>query len=422
MRYFGLLVLLAMASVPFAAHAASCQRTIGVVLPLTGSLSATGQENVKAIQLAVDDFNAAGGVNGCTLDAKVYDSQTQPAIGVDAAKKLIDINNVPAIVGAYSSGVSMAILTSATEPNGVVQISAGSTSPAFTQLAKQGKTRGYWFRTCPSDALQGVAMAYVAHDKAHLSRVAVIYLNNPYGVGLSHRFEQAFTAYGGKVTAMVPYNPKQPSYRSEVAKALQGNPQALFLVAYPNEGATVLREWISNGGAQTYLFPDALNAPQFIGNIGARYLNGHVWGTVPGSMGTKSQPIVAAEFKDKYGHGFTQPYDTNAYDAVASIALAMEAGKCDSGSCIRDHIRKVTNDANGTPVTAGVAGLKRAAQLLAEGKPIRYIGASGDLSYDAQGDVQGPEVIWRVEGGKIVNAQMLSPTRIAEITKQLGLK
>lgn len=422
MRYLGLVFSLALAAIPLASHAASCDKTIGVVLPLTGSLSATGQENVKAIQLAVDDFNAAGGINGCTLKSIVYDSQTAPAVGVDAAKKLIDINHVPAIIGAYSSGVSMAILTSATAPNKVVQISAGSTSPAFTQLAKQGKTDGYWFRTCPSDALQGVAMAYVAHDKAMLKRVAVIYLNNPYGVGLADRFQQAFSAYGGKVTAMVPYNPKQPSYRSEVTKALQGNPQALFLVAYPNEGATVLREWISNGGAQTYLFPDALNAPQFIGDIGGKYLNGHVWGTVPGSMSTKSQPIVAAEFEKKFGHGFTQPYDTNAYDAVASIALAMEAGKCDSGSCIRDHIRKVTNDANGTPVTAGVAGLKQASELLAAGKSIRYVGASGDLQFDAQGDIQGPEVIWQVEGGNIVNKQTMMPAEIAAITKKLGLK
>ena len=147
MRYLGLVFSLALAAIPLASHAASCDKTIGVVLPLTGSLSATGQENVKAIQLAVDDFNAAGGINGCTLKSIVYDSQTAPAVGVDAAKKLIDINHVPAIIGAYSSGVSMAILTSATAPNKVVQISAGSTSPAFTQLAKQGKTDGYWFRT-----------------------------------------------------------------------------------------------------------------------------------------------------------------------------------------------------------------------------------------------------------------------------------
>ncbi|AOV15924.1 hypothetical protein BJI67_01505 [Acidihalobacter aeolianus] len=424
MRYTHYMATALLAALPFGAHAASsdCSIPIGAVLPLTGSLSATGQENVKAVQLAVKDFNEAGGVNGCTLKAVIYDSQTQPSVGVDAAKKLIDINHVPALVGAYSSGVSMAILTSATAPAGVVQISAGSTSPAFTQLAKDGKTGGYWFRTCPSDALQGVAMAYVAKEKAHLKKVAVIYLNNPYGLGLANRFKEAFSAYGGKITSMVVYNPQQPSYRSEVSKALEGHPQALFLVAYPNEGATILREWISSGGAQKYLFPDALNAPQFVSSIGAKYLNGHVWGTVPGSMETPSLPILKKEFKAAYGTDFTQPYDPNAYDAVATIALAMEAGKCKTGACIKDHIRTVTGDPMGVKVEAGVAGFKKARMLLAEGKKIQYVGASGDLKFDAQGDVQGPEVVWQVKRGNITNVQTMSADEIAGITKKLGLK
>lgn len=419
--YLGLAVSVALGAMPLAAHAA-CTSPIGVVMPLTGSLGVLGQENVKTAQLAAAQFNKAGGINGCTLQLKIADSQTQPAIAVDAAKKLVDISHVPAIVGALSSGVSMAILTSVTAPSKVVQISPGSTSPAFTQLAKEGKTHGYWFRTAPSDALQGVAMAYVAHSQAKLKRVAVIYLNNPYGIGLANRFKQAFTAYGDTVTAMVPYNPRQPSYRSEVTQALQGNPQALFLVGYPTEGATIMREWISNGGANTYLFPDALNSPQFVNNVGAKYLDGHVWGTVPGSTKTKSLPLVKAAFKRMYGHGFTQPYDTNTYDAVAVIALAMEAGKCSTGTCIRDHIRDVTENPKGTPILASIKGFKKARMLLAEGKPIRYIGASGTLQFNKYGDVTGPEVVWRVKKGKIVDVETMSPEQIARITKELGLK
>lgn len=420
-RYLSLAVTLALGALPLAGHAA-CTKSIGMVLPLTGSLGAMGQENVKAGQLAAAQFNKAGGINGCTFDLKIADSRTQPAIAVDAAKKLVDIQHVPAIVGALSSGVSMAMLTSVNVPNKVVQISPGSTSPAFTALAKEGKLHGYWFRTPPSDALQGVAMAYVVHNKAKLKRVAVIYLNNPYGEGLAKRFKQAFTAYGDTVTAMVPYNPKQPSYRSEVTQALQGNPQGLFLVGYPTESATIMREWISNGGANTYMFPDALNSPQFIQDVGGKYLNGHVWGTVPGSTTTKSLPLVKAAFKRMYGHGFTQPYDTNTYDAVAVIALAMEAGKCNTGTCIKDHIRGVTENPKGTPIKASIKGFKEARKLLAEGKPIRYIGSSGTLQFNAEGDVSGPEVVWRVKGGKITDLETMSPEEIGAITKNLGLK
>src|SRR3546814_119575 len=203
------------------AHAA-CTTTLGSVMSLTGSLGVLGQQIAKGAQLAVADLNAAGG-NMCTLKLALLDDQTNPSVGVDAAKKLVDVQHVPAIVGALSSGVSAAILTSVTAPSKVVLISPSSTSPTFTKLAKEGKTGGYWFRTTPSDALQGVAMAKVALDSG-FKKVAVLYLNNAYGQGLSSQFANAFTKLGGTVTQDVVYNPSQPSYRSEVNKALSPKP------------------------------------------------------------------------------------------------------------------------------------------------------------------------------------------------------
>ncbi|MBS0318217.1 MAG: ABC transporter substrate-binding protein, partial [Proteobacteria bacterium] len=180
---------------------AACTTTVGAVMSLTGSLGVLGQKIAQGAELAVADLNSAGGVNGCEMKLSLLDDQTSPSVGVDAAKKLVDVQQVPAIVGALSSGVSAAILTSVTAPSKVVQISPASTSPTFTDLAEQGKTGGYWFRTCPSDALQGVAMAKVAHD-AGLRKVAVMYLNNPYGQGLSKEFSDAFKQLGGTVTLL----------------------------------------------------------------------------------------------------------------------------------------------------------------------------------------------------------------------------
>src|SRR3546814_11658476 len=100
---------------------------------------------------------------------------------------------------ALSSGVSAAILTSVTAPSKVVLISPSSTSPTFTKLAKEGKTGGYWFSTTPSDALQGVAMAKVALDSG-FKKVAVLYLNNAYGQGLSSQVAHAFKQMGATLT------------------------------------------------------------------------------------------------------------------------------------------------------------------------------------------------------------------------------
>ncbi|HEU0196959.1 MAG TPA: ABC transporter substrate-binding protein, partial [Nevskiaceae bacterium] len=103
--------------------AQACTITIGSVMSLTGSLGVLGQQIAKGAQLAVADLNAAGGVNTCTVKLSLLDDQTNPSVGVDAAKKLVDVQHVPAIVGALSSGVSAAVLTSVTAPGKVVLIS-----------------------------------------------------------------------------------------------------------------------------------------------------------------------------------------------------------------------------------------------------------------------------------------------------------
>lgn len=397
---------------------AACTATIGSVMSLTGSLGVLGQQIAKGAQLAVADLNAAGGVDGCTVALSLLDGQTNPSVGVDAAKKLVDVQHVPAIIGALSSGVSAAILTSVAAPGKVVQISPASTSPTFTELAKEGKTGGYWFRTAPSDALQGVAMAKVALD-AGFKKVAVLYLNNAYGQGLSSEFAHAFTKLGGTVTQNVVYNPSQPSYRSEVNKALSPTPDALFLIGYPGDGTTVAREWISAGGPQKFLFPDGLESQDFVNDVGARYMK-QVHGTAPGSSTTPSLATFKQEFKNKFGTLPTQAYIPNAYDGTVIIGLAMAyAKKSDDGTAIRDSIRKVT-DPKGEAVYAGTAQLKKALQLIAQHKPIRYVGASGPLQFDEYGDIDAPMVVWSVDNsGKVNPTGMVTVDQIAALRQKI---
>ena len=385
-------------------------------MSLTGSLGVLGQQIAKGAQLAVADLNAAGGANGCQLALSLLDDQTSASVGVDAAKKLVDVQHVPAIVGALSSGVSAAMLTSVTVPSKVVLISPASTSPTFTQLAKDGKTDGYWFRTTPSDALQGLAMAKVALD-AGFKKVAVMYLNNAYGQGLSQEFVNAFGKLGGTVTQNVVYNPSQPSYRSEVSKALSPAPDAMFLIGYPGDGTTITREWISSGGPQKFLFPDGLESQDFVNDVGAQYMK-DVRGTAAGSVTTPSLDDFNQEFKAKFGELPTQAYIPNAYDGTVLVRLAMNYSKGATGTAVRDGIRKVT-DPKGEKIYAGAAELKKAVKLLAENKPIQYIGASGPLQFDPNGDINAPMVIWSVVDGKVKNTGMVTVEQIADLRQKI---
>ncbi|MBS0294083.1 MAG: ABC transporter substrate-binding protein [Proteobacteria bacterium] len=392
---------------------AACTTTIGSVMSLTGSLGVLGQGIAKGAQLGVADLNSAGGVNTCDVKLSLLDDQTSPSVGVDAAKKLVDIEHVPAIVGALSSGVSAAILTSVTTPGKVVLISPASTSPTFTDMAQQGKTGGYWFRTVPSDALQGVAMAKVAQDAGY-KKVAILYLNNAYGQGLSKEFADAFKRLGGSVTQNVVYNPSQPSYRSEVNKALSPTPDALFLIGYPGDGTTVAREWIGAGGPQKFLLPDGLESQDFVNDVGVQYMK-NVHGTAPGSDKTPSLASFQTEYQAKFGSLPTQAFVTNAYDATVLIGLAMQQGKSNQADAIRDGLRKVT-DPQGEKIYAGVAELKKAAGLLAQGKTIQYIGATGPLQFDKYGDIDAPMQVWGVDAqGKVVPTGMVTVAQIAAL-------
>ena len=401
---------LALATLGLAPAHAACTTTVGAVMSLTGSLGVLGQQIAKGSELAINDLNAARGGNTCELKLSLLDDQTSPSVGVDAAKKLVDVQQVPALIGALSSGVSAAILTSVTAPSQVVQISPASTSPTFSDLARQGKTGGFWFRTCPSDALQGLAMAKVAHD-AGLQKVAVMYLNNPYGQGLSQEFTAGFRQLGGTVTENVVYNPSQPSYRAEVGKALSPAPDALFLIGYPGDGTTITREWIAAGGPQKFLFPDGLESQDFVNDVGAQYMK-DVHGTAPGTDKTPSLATFQGEFQAKFGTLPTQAYIPNAYDATVLVGLAMEQARSSKGPAIRDAIRKVT-DPKGQKVYAGVAELKKAAALLAEGKSIQYVGATGPLQFDANGDIAAPMQVWNVSAqGKVEPTGMVTVAQI----------
>jgi ABC-type branched-subunit amino acid transport system substrate-binding protein len=402
---------------PAAVQAQGCTTTIGMVVSLTGPAGRFGQAASKSAELAFNDLNEAGGVAGCRLALDLRDAQSQGSVAVDQARQLVDLRRVPAIIGGIISSVSLPILTSVTAQAGVVQISPASSSPTLTRIAAEGKSGGIFFRTITSDALQGTAAAKYAIDQG-LKELAIIHVNNDFGVNMVAEFRRAYEALGGKITNSVPYNPSQPSYAPEVTNAMRGSPPALYLVSYPGDGTSIARTWLQQGGAQTFLLNDGMNSADFIRDVGPRFLN-NAFGTSSGTVRTPSTEYFARAYPAMSG-GFDAgaPAADRAYDAAAILGLAIaKAGKAESAA-IKDAIREVTGP-GGETIHAGAAEFRKALQLLREGKRISYVGVIGPVAFDQYGDITGPFRKWRIQEGNIVTVGEMSTTEVQEVQRRL---
>jgi branched-chain amino acid transport system substrate-binding protein len=393
--------------------AADCDITVGLVMELTGPAGEYGQAGAKSVEMAFRDFNDAGGIGGCKIVADTRDSQSQGNVAVDQATQLVNIKKVPVIIGGIISSVSIPILTSVTAPAGVVQVSPASSSPTLTELGRDGKTNGVFFRTITSDALQGTAAAKYAMDQG-LKKIAIINVNSDFGVNMVREFATAYQKLGGTITSTTPYNEKQSSYSSEASAAMAGEPDALYLVSTPVDGATIARAWISGGGKQAFLLNDGMNSKDFIESVGAQYLE-NAYGTSSGTSPTASTEYFNSNY-GAFSGGISPsaPAADRSYDAGAIVALAIaKAGKSDPVA-IKAAMPEVVAE-GGTPIHAGKEEFAKALQLIKDGKPVKYEGVIGPVSFDQYGDITGPFRLWKITKGEVTTVGELSADEVTKI-------
>jgi branched-chain amino acid transport system substrate-binding protein len=398
----------------------ACTHTVGMVASLTGPAGRFGQAASKAVELAFLELNKAAGaqgIAGCKLAFDLRDDQSQGSIGVDQARQLVDLKKVPVIIGSVISSVTVPIVTSVTAPARVVQISPASSTPSLTQLAMRNKTNNWFFRTITSDSLQGTAAAQFALSLG-MKSLAVIYINNDFGVNMIAAFRRAYEGLGGKISNATPYNPQQSSYNAEVTRALASDPPALYFIGYPGDGTTIIRTWIQQGGARRLLLNDGMNTADFIKGVGPQYLNS-AFGTSSGSAKTPSSDYFNATYPSFSG-GFdaASPAADRAFDAAAIVGLAVaQAGKFEAAA-IRDSIRKVSAP-GGEVISAGPLGFARALQLIREKKPIRYSGVIGPIQFDQYGDISGPFRTWKIAGGRVETVGQMTAEEVQAIESRL---
>ena len=367
---------------------------IGALVPLTGPLAEFGGGFRKAGDLAAKQLGEAG----FPVEIKYGDTETSAIPGVEAARMLVDVEGVQVLIGAAASGVSIPIAESVSIPGEIPQISNASTSPLISVLpADEGKD--FLFRTCPSDALQGVVLGALAADQGYKT-AAVFWVNNAYGEGLMEQFTESFEFRGGKIVASVPHaEDPAPTYVSELKKVMEGTPDVMLALSYPGHATVYLKEFLEAGYGETtdLIFCDGTKSIEMPQALGPENLAGFV-GTAPGTVAGISLDKFTADYEAEYVELEPLPFSTNFYDAVIVAALA--AAACDAKGmditpvCIRDMLREVANPP-GETITAGVDSIKNALKLLKDGKAINYEGAAGSVDFDSSGNVVTPIEVWK---------------------------
>ena len=403
MKKFIVLTSVLFLSLVLVSAAPAADLRVGTLMAHTGPLAEYGPAIKNGAVLAGKQMAAAG----FEMEFFHEDTTTMPIPGTNAAKKLVEVNKVVAIVGALSSGVTLAVAESVTLPNNVILISPASTNPLMTVLpADEGKDM--LFRTCPSDALQGVVAGKLA--ASYNKTVSILYVNNAYGQGLAEVFEKSFARYGGKVLTAVPHDEKTAeSYTAELKKALSVNPDRLLAYSYVDHSKVYIKEAIEFFKYRRFLFCDGNKSQDLLDAVGAKGLNGQK-GTAPGTVGGKAFKMFNEYYKAEFGELPPKPFITNAYDGASIIGLAAYAAKVKGLSLtaenIRDHMRVVANPP-GEVVIPGE--FEKAFGLLKAGKAINYEGAAGSVDFDKHGDVVTPIEIWKFSGGDIVTVRTETP-------------
>jgi branched-chain amino acid transport system substrate-binding protein len=366
---------------------------IGMVNSLTGSLSAFGQRNERGMELALESVNEVG-VGGRDLDIVVEDSESQAQAGVSAAQKLVNQDQVPFVIGAVGSGVSLAIYESVIQSTDVVQLSQNSTSPDLTNFPGL-------LRMSPTGSTQATALADIIAEDGY-DDVAVAWVNNDYGQGLQEAFVEA---WDGDISYNSPHDQGQSSYSSTVGELANSGADAWLFITYQPEFTTMAQEAFSNGYEAQFYGADSVQGSDVLANTPDGSLAGMKLVTPSAAVDQDNYQDFASRFEEAYGDSPTS-WSAFAYDCVVTAALSIATAEEFTAAALQETVREVTRP-DGEQVTT----FAEAVEVLGEdgsASDIDYQGVSGPIDFDENGDPVGFLQVFTVEDHEYVSTGFVS--------------
>jgi branched-chain amino acid transport system substrate-binding protein len=352
--------------------------TVGTALPQTGNLAFLGPPEEAGVAYAMSEINDATADTGLDLnvvfgdsgdtDNKAYETEIPRLLGED----------VSAIIGAASSSTSLQFIDQVTGA-GVIQFSPANTSDAFTSY----DDNGLYFRTAPSDVLQGEVLGNLIAEDGHQT-LGMIVLNDSYGTGLAKYVTEAFEAAGGEVVAAPTYNTGDTSFDAQISEVLAADPDAIALITF-EEVKTILPSLFGQYPAENLYFVDG-NLANFGDQFPAGSLTG-AKGTFPGlSLDTITDFTDALQTfnTDEGNEPLTEfTYAAESYDATVLLALAALAAGSTDGTAMAEKLIEVSGGSGDGEKCTTYA---ECAEIIVGGGTADYDGISGPITFDEVGD------------------------------------
>jgi branched-chain amino acid transport system substrate-binding protein len=345
---------------------------LGTLTPLTGAGGNYGPSMRKAMAWVAEQVNAAGGILGRQVQLASEDDQTNPEAAVRAARKLIDVDKVAAIMGTWASAVTTAVAPLCWESKTFLATVSGADS--ITQLPHQG----YLVRTQPNSHLQTTKLGeFLLSLKS--KRVFILAAQTPYAVAVQKRLTEVMAAGGSEVVGGLVYDRDKATYRSEVDQALRAKPDMVFFNGYTPDVTVVLREIFKAGYTGGKVAPAFAVNQKLLSSIPTELTDGtYTWAPSPALDSDVFKRLGKA-----LGTDDVDPYSAQTHDHISLVCLAIAKARGEAtGTIIRDNVRKISQG-GGTRVDSAVEGLK----LLAQGKEINFEGASGPCDFNEIGDI-----------------------------------
>ena len=354
---------------------------VGYYGDLSGRTSSFGQSTKNGVEMAADEINKAGGINGQQIKIITEDDQGEPNKAATVVTKLINQDGVKALLGEVASSNSLAAAPKAQEAK-VPMISPSSTNPAVTQVGD------YIFRVCFIDPFQGEVMAKFSANNLKAKRAAILYdFNSDYSRGLFQFFKKSFTALGGQIVSEQSYTQGDRDFSGQLTAIRSANPEVIYVPGYYGEVGVIANQTKQLGIKAPLLGGDGWDAPQ-LWQLGGAALNGNY---ISNHYSVDDPSPAIQKFVKDYQTRYNILPDALAalgYDSMKVLADAIKRAGGTESVKLRDAIAQTQN----------------------------FAGVTGAISINQERNAVKPAVVLKLQNSKFVYETTIYPEGITPPT------